>query len=248
MLTKISILTHLLEIKRRIIYSIAIFLLSFSICYYYINEIYNFLLTPLAAIYFNQNKKLIYTGLTEAFLTYLKLAYFTSLFITIPFVMSQFYLFITPALYKKEKRIILPYLICAPLLFFIGAISVYYFILPVAWKFFISFEQQNNFIIPLQLEAKISEYLELVIQLVIAFGIAFQLPVLLLFMIQVGLIDIIDLKRGRKFAIVIIFIIAAVITPPDVISQIGLAIPMLILYELAIIIGKYIQKKELKSD
>lgn len=234
---------HFGELKKRLFYVLFFFFLSFGICYYFIEDIYNFLLIPLNNSWDNADKKLIYTDLTEIFFSYLKLAYYGAIFLTIPFFACQVYIFIAPGLYKKERKAIFPFLISSPILFFLGAVFVYYFIFPLAWKFFLSFEANYQNILPIRLEAKVSEYLNIVINLIIAFGVAFQLPIILVLLAKIGLINVEQLKKKRKFAIVFIFILAAILTPPDVISQIGLAIMMLLLYELSIIIVKKVSRE-----
>ena len=234
-----TLIDHLTELKRRLIYCLLAILIGFVISYSFADDIYDFLLRPLADILGDdKGKRIIYTNLTEAFLTYIKLSLLASLFFTFPFIAGQLYLFLAPALYKKEKKFILMILFFCPLLFFLGVAMVYQFILPWAFKFFVSFQSfnpQNDFSI--ELEAKISEYLNLVVQLIFAFGIAFQLPVLLVCLVKFGILSVEGLRKKRKYWIVLIFIVAAVITPPDVISQIALAIPLILLYEIAIIIS-----------
>lgn len=239
-----SLQGHLSELRMRIFISLAVFMAAFCGCYYFAGDIYAFLVRPLADIYENEHgKRLIYTGLTEAFFTYMKLALYSALFVSFPFLASQIYIFLAPGLYKNEKMVLLPFLVATPLLFFAGAALVYYWIFPMAWKFFVSFESlggSGN--LPIQLEAKVSEYLSLVINLILAFGIAFQLPVLLTLMAKVGIINSDWLKQKRKYAVIVILIVAGVLTPPDVISQIGLAIPMILLYECSIIACKWMKK------
>ena len=228
---------HLIELRNRLLISFGIFFLIMFISYFFSQNIYSFLLKPLETVLVGENRRMIYTNLTEAFFTYLKLSSFVAFLISTPIFLWNIYAFMSPGLYKKEKRAILPYILSIPLLFYSGAIFSYYFVFPYAWKFFISFENFNQDI-PIVLEAKISEYLSLVMHLIFAFGIAFQLPVIISILVKTGFITIEQLKAKRRYAIVIIFIIAAIITPPDVISQISLAIPMILLYELAILINR----------
>lgn len=236
---------HLIELRNRVLLSFAFLLIAFVGCYYFSEQIYNFLVAPLADILAGQERRLIYTGLAEAFFTYMKVAFYSALFISFPVFAWQFYHFLAPGLYKNEKYVLLPFLIATPMLFVAGGALVYYQIFPLAWKFFLSFESigAGNAELAIQLEARVSEYLDLVIQLIFAFGLAFQLPVLLLLLVKVGVISSQWLSKKRRFAIVIIFIFAAAFTPPDIISQIGLAIPMLLLYECSVLLAKLIEKK-----
>ena len=236
---------HLIELRQRLIYSVLFFFIAFIISYFFSKEIYNFLLNPLIEIYgSNSDKRIIYTGLAEAFITYVKLAFLTALFFSAPFVITQFYLFIAPGLFKKEKKLILSLLIISPLLFLLGAILLYYFIFPLAFNFFVSFELSSTTdLIPIELEARISEYLALVTKLIFAFGVAFQLPILLIILVKIGFISVKSLKEKRKYWILLIFIVAAILTPPDIFSQIFLAIPMILLYEIAIFVSSKLVKK-----
>ena len=244
---KNSFVGHLTELRSRLIKSFVFFLISFVICYYFSEEIYSFLVKPYSdeIINNNLNRKLIFTALHEAFLTYLKVAFFASIFITSPIFLTQIWKFIAPGLYNNEKKAFLPYLIATPVLFLLGGFLVYYLIMPLAIKFFLSFESSaNTNMIAIQLEAKVNEYLSLIMRLIFAFGISFQLPVVLSLLARVGFIDSKYLKSRRKYVIVIIFAFAAILTPPDPITQIGLALPLLLLYELSIWSVKFLEKKK----
>ena len=187
---------------------------------------------------------MIYTALYEAFFTYLKVAFFGAVFFSFPMWATQLWLFVAPGLYRSEKRAILPFLIASPFLFVLGAAMVYYFIFPLAWQFFISFETPpGSGGIPVQLEAKVGEYLSLVMHLILAFGIAFQMPVLLTLLCRVGILSVESLRKGRRYAIVGMFVFAAIITPPDIISQIGLALPLILLYEISILAAVWMAPK-----
>ncbi len=237
---------HLEEFRNRLIACVIFFLIAFCFCYFFSSEIYNFLLRPFVEFSTNhENRRLIYTSPAEAFTTYLKLSFYSSLFFSFPIFASQFYLFLAPGLYKNEKKNILLILFFSSFLFLLGALLAYYLILPLAIEFFASFEIQGSAgSIPIQLEARISEYLNLVLNLLFGFGVAFQLPILLLFLIRVGLLSANDLKNKRRYFIVAIFVIAAVLTPPDVLSQMSLAIPMILLFEIVVLISKNFNNKK----
>lgn len=238
---------HLAELKMRLLICGVVFLIAFVGCYYYAEPIYRFLLKPLERYYAAQlGRRMIYTGLTEAFFTYVKLAVFGAFILTFPVWSMQLYRFIAPGLYKHERRVFLPYLTLAPLLFLLGSCLVYYLIFPTAWQFFLSFETIEG--LPIQMEARVSEYLSLVIQLILAFGLAFQLPIVLTLLIRAELLSVAALKRKRRYAIVAMFSLAAILTPPDIFSMIGLAMPLLLLYECSIIAGQWIEKSRLKSQ
>ena len=247
---QMPLLDHLIELRNRLMYSCAAILIGFVICYFFAEQIYAFLVQPLADIYQGQTgRRMIYTGLAEAFFTYLKVAFWAGAFLTFPFVATQLWLFIAPGLYRTEKRAFLPFLAATPILFFLGGAMVYYFIFPLAWRFFLSFETPaGEGALPIELEARVGEYLSLVMKLIFAFGLSFQLPVALTLMGRVGLITSEQLARNRKFAIVGVFVVAAIITPPDVISQVGLAIPILVLYELSIIAVRIVEKRRAEAE
>ena len=239
-------ISHLTELRKRLINSFIFLIIFFVLCYFFAEYIYGFLVDPFANAVKDDssNRRLIFTALQETFLTYLKVSFFTAFFITCPFILIQIWKFIAPGLYKHEKKAILPYLTLTPILFFLGGILVYYLIMPLAIKFFLSFESTGiNTNLPIQLEAKVNEYLSLVMKLIFAFGISFQLPVVLSLMARIGVVDSHFLKTRRKYVVVIIFAAAAILTPPDPITQIGLAIPLLILYELSILSVKLTEKK-----
>ena len=243
--------SHLAELRKRLINSFIFLIIFFVGCYFFAEHLYGFLVEPYAQAVKNDlvERRLIFTALQETFLTYLKISFFAAFFVTCPFILMQIWKFIAPGLYKHEKIAILPYLVLTPILFFLGGILVYYLIMPLAIKFFLSFESTGlSTNLPIQLEAKVNEYLSLVMKLIFAFGISFQLPVVLSLLARVGLVDSEFLKKRRKYVVVIIFAMAAVLTPPDPITQIGLAIPLLILYELSIFSVKFIEKKKLKDS
>lgn len=234
-----------MELKRRIIYSLLAFFVASGVSYYFAEGIYGFLVQPLADAFSNpSHRRLIYTGLTEAFLTYLKLAVFAGFFASFPVIATQLYLFLAPGLYKKERRALVPYLVAAPSLFLAGAAFVYYLIFPAAWKFFLGFESAGlNGGLPIQLEAKVSDYLSLAMHLMVAFGLSFQLPVVLVLLVRSGMVELETLRKGRRYAIVLIVIVAAFITPPDIFSQIALSVPLYLLYEISILLCRNVGKQ-----
>ncbi len=241
-----GLISHLTELRQRLINSLIFLTILFIICYFFSEYIYGFLVRPYAESVNNDGieRRLIFTALQETFLTYLKVSFFAAFFVTSPFILIQIWKFIAPGLYENEKTAIMPYLIVTPILFLLGGMLVYYLIMPLAIKFFLSFESTGlNTGLPIQLEAKVNEYLSLVMKLIFAFGLSFQLPVVLSLLARIGAIDSKFLRERRKYVIVIIFACAAILTPPDPITQIGLAIPLLILYELSIFSVKIIEKK-----
>ena len=243
-------ISHLAELRKRLIQSFIFLIIFFIGCYFFAENLYGFLVEPYAKAVKDDGteRRLIFTALQETFLTYLKVSFFAAFFVTCPFILMQIWKFIAPGLYKHEKIAIVPYLILTPILFFLGGMLVYYLIMPLAIKFFLSFESSGLTTgLPIQLEAKVNEYLSLVMKLIFAFGISFQLPVVLSLLARVGLVDSKFLKERRKYVVVIIFTVAALLTPPDPITQIGLAIPLLILYELSIISVNIIEKKNRKN-
>ena len=247
---EVGFVSHLAELRKRLIHSFIFLFIFFIGCYFFSEYLYGFLVEPFAnAVKENGlERRLIFTALQETFLTYLKVAFFAAFFVTCPFILVQLWKFIAPGLYKHEKKAIIPYLVLTPILFFLGGILVYYLIMPLAIKFFLSFESTGlSTGLPIQLEAKVNEYLSLVMKLIFAFGISFQLPVVLSLLARIRIIDAKFLKDRRKYVVVIIFGAAALLTPPDPITQIGLAIPLLILYELSIFSVKFIENKNLEK-
>ena len=243
---KVGFITHLTELRQRLINSLIFLTVLFVFCYFFSESIYGFLVDPYAEAVKNDNldRRLIFTALQETFLTYLKVSFFAAFFITSPFILIQIWKFIAPGLYAHEKSAIMPYLIATPILFLLGGMLVYYLIMPLAIKFFLSFESTGvSTTLPIQLEAKVNEYLSLIMKLIFAFGLSFQLPVVLSLLARINLIDSKFLKERRKYVVILIFAAAAILTPADPITQIGLAIPLLILYELSIFSVKIIESK-----
>lgn len=237
------IATHLIELRKRVFICSIAFLIGVCISYNFSDAIYAFLTQPLIDAYgeTEQPRRLIYTGLTEAFFTYIEISIYGGFVIAFPIIATQIYFFVAPGMYKNEKRMLIPFLLAAPLLFVLGSSLAYYYVMPIAWKFFTGFESFGSTSnLPIVLEARVSEYLSLVIKLILGFGIAFQMPLILTLLTKIGFMSGVWLAEKRRHAIVVIFILAAILTPPDVISQIALAIPLMILYELSVIICKRI--------
>ena len=234
-----TISEHIAELKRRLIYIIVFLLISSCIGYYFVQEIYLFITEPLSQ-FSEGSRKVIYTGLAEVFFTYMKIAFFFGFLVSLPFISQQIYAFISPGLLKNERNIVKISLIFAPILFYIGAIFMFYCVIPKAWGFFISFEIKDS-LVPLILEAKISEYISLVIQLIVSFGLAFELPIVILILTAIRVFNSNILINYRRYAIVLIFIFAGIVTPPDIVSQIALAIPMILLYEVSIRLCKIVE-------
>jgi len=246
---EMSLIEHITELRKRLLWSFLYIIIIFIFCFYFADKLFSFLASPLVNLMdLEKGQGFIYTALQEAFFTELKIAFFFSLFFAFPLIAIQIWKFIAPGLYKNEKKAFLPFLVATPILFFAGGAMVYYLISPIAWKFFMSYQNLNSAGVPIRLEAKMGEYLSLMMRFIFAFGLAFQLPVVLALMTKVGIVDYNSLKKFRKYAIVLAFLSAAFLTPPDPFSQISLALPIILLYEISIYIAKIIQKNKNKND
>jgi sec-independent protein translocase protein TatC len=245
------LLQHLVELRTRLIWSMVAFVLCFLRSYQFADQIYYFLAKPLADILHEQGNpdpRLIYTQLYEAFFTRIKVAFFGGAFLAFPVIASQIWLFVAPGLYRSEKRALLPFLLATPVLFFLGAALAYYFVFPFAWRFFASFQSPTGGGgVPIELLPRVSEYLDLVMKLIFAFGITFELPVLLTLLAKVGIVGSAGLKRFRRYAYVGMFVVAAVLAPPDIITQIGLAVPLIGLYEISILMARWVEPKPVEA-
>ena len=245
------LLEHLMELRRRLMYSIAAFMVMFGVCYFFSGSIYYFLAEPLAHVLKGQGMQtphLIYTQLYEVFFTKIKVAMFGAMFTAFPIIATQLWLFIAPGLYRSEKRALLPFLVSSPVLFLLGAALAYYVVFPFAWKFFASFQSNTGGGgVPIELLPRVSEYLDLVMKLIFAFGLTFQLPVLLTLLAKVGIVSSATLKRFRRYAYVGMFVIAAVLAPPDVFTQCSLALPLIGLYEISVLAAKMVEPKRTEA-
>lgn len=243
-LSRQTLLEHLIELRRRFIYSLATILAGFVVSYFFAADIYEFLVRPLAYVSGDTQRRLIYTGLTEAFLTYVDLAFWSGCFLAFPVIFAQVWMFVAPGLYKNERLVFSSFLVATPLFFFVGAAVAYYVVFPAAWAFFLSFEiPPASGVLPIQFEARVSEYLSLSMTVIFAFGLAFELPVALVLLARAGILSATKLSSFRRYAIVLIFTAAAILTPPDGVSMIILALPMMLLYELSILGAKLVERK-----
>lgn len=233
------LMEHLVELRKRLIRSVIAVVVLMIVCFIFAGQIFDLLLNPYRSIYTNPgDMELIYTAPQEFFFTQLNLAFFGAIFLGFPYLATQVYRFVAPGLYKHERKALIPYLVATPVFFLLGAAMVYFVVLPLALGFFTNMQTDEIKLLP-----RVSEYLGLATTLILAFGICFQLPVVLTLLAQIDLVNVDQLKKGRRYAIVGILAVAAFVSPPDPISQIGLAIPMYALYELAIISVRMVQKR-----
>jgi sec-independent protein translocase protein TatC len=246
--SKAPLIEHLIELRRRLIWALLAIFAAFLVCFYFAKPIYNLLLWPYRlAVGDDAPIELIYTAPQEFFFTQVKLALFGAIFVAFPVIASQIYMFVAPGLYRSERRAFLPFLVATPVLFLVGAAVVYFVAMPLAMTFFLSMQQTGDQQVQIHLTARVSEYLSLIMALILGFGICFQLPVLLTLLARAGIITSAGLKKYRRHAILGVFVVAAVLTPPDPISQLALAIPTVLLYELSIYAVKLAEKRHAAS-
>eukprot|EP00439_Symbiodinium_sp_Y106_P089396 s1_g1932.t1 len=247
--SRAPLLEHLIELRQRLLYSIVAIAVAFVVCFYFADQVFNILLIPFErAVGDASEVKLIFTAPQEYFFTQLKLALFGALFIAFPVLAAQIYMFVAPGLYKNERGAFLPFLIATPVLFLMGASLVFFLIMPLALGFFLGMEQTAaEGQAAIELLPRVSEYLGLTMTLIFAFGLCFQLPVLMTLLGRAGLITSAQLRKGRKYAVVGVFAVAAILTPPDIISQLGLGLPTLVLYEISILSVALIERRR-KED
>lgn len=244
--SRAPLLEHLIELRQRLLWCVGALLASFALCFYFADEIFGFLVRPLTEAFGEGKGRLVYTKLYEAFFVEVKVALFAAFFLSFPIIANQLWAFIAPGLYAKEKRAFLPFLIATPVLFTMGAALAYYVVMPTAFHFFLSFEGSSG---GLTLEALPSteNYLSLVMQFILAFGISFLMPILLMLLNRAGIVTRPQLIGMRRYMIVLAFAAAAVLTPPDVVSQLMLAIPLVLLFEMTLVVIWFTERKERKA-
>jgi sec-independent protein translocase protein TatC len=248
--TKAPLMEHLLELRKRLIWAVLSFFICFVVCFFFSTQILNFLTEPLHREMMGRaNDHLIYTDVTEVFFTKVKIGLFGGFCLGFPAIAAQLWIFVAPGLYRHEKRAFLPFLMGTPVMFIIGTSFVYYLILPNAVKFFVGFETAGTpDTMAIQLQAKVSEWIGFVMTLIVAFGLTFQLPVILSLLAKVGIVTVRALRDMRRYAIVGLFAIAAIFTPPDAFSMIALAVPLVGLYEVSIFLVMLIERQRARED
>jgi len=241
------LMDHLVELRGRLIRSVIALFVAFGVCFYFAEHIFSFLVQPLVRAFGTGEGKLIYTKLYEAFFVEVRVAFFAAFFVAFPIIANQIWAFVAPGLYKKERGAFLPFLIATPVLFTLGGALAYYIVMPTAFTFFLGYQGDIGGIEQEALPA-VGEYLSLVMHFILAFGIAFLLPVLLMLLERAGLVTRQQLANGRRYAILVAFVIAAVATPPDVLSQFMLAVPLILLYELSLVAIWFTERRRARQS
>jgi sec-independent protein translocase protein TatC len=242
---KMPLLEHLVELRRRLIRAFIAIFFGFALCFYFANQIFDFLMHPLAAIWAGQpgDHQLIFTALQEKFITNIKVGLFGGFILAFPVVAYQLWGFVAPGLYKNERRAFLPFLFAAPVMFALGAVFVYYALIPNAFRFFTSFEEvAHDGALAITAEPRVSEYLGLIMQLIIGFGLAFELPVILTLLVRAGIIEAASLRKARRYAYLGVTVVSAILTPPDALSMLAMAVPLVLLFEVSIVLGAIIER------
>lgn len=246
--SRAPLIEHLIELRQRLLWSVIAIAIAFVGCFYFAEDIFNILVVPFEQAA-DEPVSFIFTSPQEFFFTQMKLAFFGALFIAFPVIASQLYMFVAPGLYKNERGAFYPYLIATPILFAIGANLVYFVVMPLAMNFFLGTQQVGDDVkVKIELLPRVSEYLGLIMTLIFAFGLVFQLPIVLTLLARVGLTSADGLKAKRKYAVVVAFLAAAVLTPPDPISQIGLALPTILLYEISILAVRFVERRRAEAE
>lgn len=234
---KMPFTQHLIELRKRLIVCLIAVAVGFGICYYFSEPIFRVMLRPLLKV-MPEGNHLIYTGLPEAFFTYLKVGLWGGVILALPVIFHQLWGFVAPGLYRTERRYLIPFVIFSTVLFLIGGFFGYFIVFPFGFSFFVGFSNDTIQVMP-----SVKEYFSLALKLLFGFGIIFELPLIMVFLGRMGIVNHQMLARGRKFAIVLVFVVAAILTPPDWVSQVLMALPLMVLYELSIILVRFTAKK-----
>lgn len=246
---EMPLLDHLIELRQRLIYSLITVGVLCIVCFVFARQLFDFLLGPYKAAVPNlADVHLIYTAPQEFFFTQLSVALFAAIFLAFPMIASQIYMFVAPGLYKRERSAFMPYLIATPFFFLLGAALVYYIVIPMALRFFLGMQETDPSGVSITMQTRVSEYLSFIMTLILAFGVCFQLPVVLTLLARIGLVGSSFLKKGRKYAVVVFLVISALLAPPDPFSQVGLAVPLYLLYEFSIQAVLWVERQKARKE